>query len=90
MYRLVTFVLRDGTKHELEKAKDHCKEKMYQILREFGSQFTPAKVANWAQDVENITHKTAFSEYLAWRKEHDDLINYEIVDEALFDILQDY
>ena len=83
MYRLVTFVLRDGTKHDtLEKAKDHCKEKMYQILCEFGSQFTTVKVANWAQAVENSTYDEVFSEYLAWRKEHDELINYEQDDES--------
>ena len=74
----VNFILRDGTKHDtLEKAKDHCKEKMYQILCEFGSQFTPVKVANWAQAVENSTYDAVFREYLAWRKEHDELINYE-------------
>lgn len=83
MYRLVTFVLRDGTKHDtLEKAKDHCKEKMFQILCEFGSEFTPVKVANWAQAVENSTYDEVFSEYLAWRKEHDELINYEQDDES--------
>jgi hypothetical protein len=74
----VTFVLRDGTKHnKVEKAKDHCKEKMYQILLKFGSQFTPVKVANWAQAVEDSTYDAAFYEYLEWRKEYDDLLNYE-------------
>jgi hypothetical protein len=74
----VTFVLRDGTKHDTaDKALEHCKEKMYQILCDFGSQFTPVKVANWAQAVENSTYDEVFSEYLAWRKEHDDLLNYE-------------
>jgi hypothetical protein len=74
----VTFVLRDGTKHDkVEKAKDHCKEKMYQILLKFGSQFTPVKVANWAQAVEDSTYDAAFYEYLEWRKEYDDLLNYE-------------
>jgi hypothetical protein len=34
-------------------------------------------VANWAQAVENSTYDEVFSEYLAWRKEHDDLLNYE-------------
>ena len=83
MYRLITFVLRDGTKHDtLEKAKDHCKEKMYQSLCEFGSQFTTVKVANWARAVENSTYDEVFSEYLAWRKEHDELINYEQDDES--------
>ena len=78
MFRLVIFVLRDGTKHDtLEKAKDHCKEKMYLILCKFGSQFTHAKVSIWAQAVENSTYDAGFREYLAWRKEHDDLINYE-------------
>jgi hypothetical protein len=74
----VTFVLRDGTKHDkVEKAKDHCKEKMYQILLKFGSQFTPVKVANWAQAVEDSTYDAAFYEYLEWRKEYDDLLDYE-------------
>jgi hypothetical protein len=74
----VTFVLRDGTKHDkVEKAKDHCKEKMYQILLKFGSQFSPVKVANWAQAVEDSTYDAAFYEYLEWRKEYDDLLNYE-------------
>jgi len=74
----VTFVLRDGTKHDkVEKAKDHCKEKMYQILLKFGFQFTPVKVANWAQAVEDSTYDAAFYEYLEWRKEYDDLLNYE-------------
>jgi hypothetical protein len=74
----VTFVLRDGTKHDkVEKAKDHCKEKMYQILLKFGSQFTPFEVANWAQAVEYSTYDAAFYEYLEWRKEYDDLLNYE-------------
>jgi len=73
-----TFILRDGTKHnKVEKAKDHCKEKMYQILLKFGSQFTPVKVANWAQAVEDSTYDAAFYEYLEWRKEYDDLLNYE-------------
>ena len=77
----VTFILRDGTKHDtLEKAKDHCNEKMYQILCEFGSQFTPVKVANWAQ--ENSTYDEVCREYLAWRNEHDELINYEQDDES--------
>lgn len=53
----VTYVLRDGTKHDtVEKAKAHCKEKMKQFLREFSY---------------------VFSEYLAWREEYDDLLNYE-------------
>ena len=73
----VTFVLRDGTKHDkVEKAKDHCKEKMYQILRELGPQFTPFK-ALVASHSEKSTYDEVFSEYLAWRKEHDDLLNYE-------------
>ena len=77
MYRLVTFVLRDDTKHDtLEKAKDHCKEKMYLILREFGSQFI-LRASNWAKAVENSTYDAVFREYLAWREEHDELINYD-------------
>ena len=83
MYRLVTFVLRDGTKHDtLEKAKDHCKEKMYRILCELGYQFTPVKVGSLVQAVENSTYDEVFSEYLAWRKEHDELITYEQDDES--------
>jgi hypothetical protein len=75
---VVTFVLRDGTKHDaVEKAKDHCKEKMYQTLREFGPQFTPFKALVASCAVENSTYDEVFSEYLAWRKEHDDLLNYE-------------
>jgi hypothetical protein len=75
---VVTFVLRDGTKHDaVEKAKDHCKEKMYQTLRELGPQFATVKVANWAQAVEDSMYDAAFYEYLEWRKEHDDLLNYE-------------
>lgn len=80
MYRLVIFVLRDGTKHDtVEKAKDHCKERMYLILREFGSQFANRiTVANWAfLAVENSTYEKTFGEYLAWRKEYDELTNHE-------------
>ena len=74
----VNFILRDGTKHDtLEKAKDHCKEKMYQILREFGSQFTPFKALNASCAVENSTYDAVFREYLAWRNEYDELINYD-------------
>lgn len=74
----VNFILRDGTKHDtLEKAKDHCKEKMYQILRKFGSQFTPFKALNASCAVENSTYDAVFREYLAWRNEYDELINYE-------------
>ena len=74
----VTFILRDGTKHDtLENAQDHCKEKMYLILCEFGSQFTTVKVSNWAQAVENSTYDAVFREYLAWRNEYDELITYE-------------
>ena len=85
MHRIysVTFILRYGTKHDtLDKAKDHCKEKMYQILREFGFQFTLIKVANWAQAVDNSTYDEVFSEYLAWRNEYDELITYEQDDES--------
>jgi len=80
MYRLVTFVLRDGTKHDtLEKAKDHCKEKMLAILRPFAEQFTTTRALylKCVGAVENSTYDEVFREYLAWRKEHDDLINYE-------------
>ncbi len=74
----VTFVLRDSTKHDtVEKAKDHCKEKMYQILLKFGSQFTPFKALAASCAVENSTYDDVFYEYLAWREEHDALINYE-------------
>jgi len=34
-------------------------------------------VANWAQAVEDSTYDAAFYEYLEWRKEYDDLLNYE-------------
>ena len=75
MYRIVTFVLRDGTKHAtLEKAKDHCKEKMLATTR--------ALYLKCVGAVENSTYDEGFSEYLAWRKEHDELINYEQDDES--------
>jgi hypothetical protein len=80
MYRLVIFVLRDGTKHDTaDKALDHCKEKMLAILRPFAEQLTTTRslYLKCVDAVENNTWSTVFSEYLAWRKEHDDLINYE-------------
>jgi hypothetical protein len=77
---VVTFVLRDGTKHDaVEKAKDHCKEKMLAVLRPFVEQFavTRGKYLKCVEAVEDSTYDEVFSEYLAWRKEHDDLLNYE-------------
>jgi hypothetical protein len=76
----VTFILRDGTKHAaIEKAKDHCKEKMLSILRPFVEQFTITRgqYLKCVEAVEDSTYDEVFSEYLAWRKEHDDLLNYE-------------
>ena len=77
---VVTFVLRDGTKYDsVEKAKDHCKEKMLAVLRPFVEQFavTRGQYLKCVEAVEDSTYDEVFSEYLAWRKEHDDLLNYE-------------
>jgi hypothetical protein len=46
---------------------------MYQTLRELG----PLTVLNRTQAVEDSMYDAAFYEYLEWRKEHDDLLNYE-------------
>lgn len=76
----VTFVLRDGTKYDtVEKAKDHCRKKMLAVLRPFVEQFavTRGQYLKCVEAVEDSTYDAAFSEYLAWRKEHDDLLNYE-------------
>ena len=76
----VTFVLRDGTKYDtVEKAKDHCRKKMLAVLRPFVEQFavTRGQYLKCVEAVEDSTYDEVFSEYLAWRKEHDDLLNYE-------------
>ena len=76
----VTFVLRDGTKYDtVEKAKDHCKEKMLAAFRIIVEQFavTRGQYLKCVEAVEDSTYDEVFSEYLAWRKEHDDLLNYE-------------
>lgn len=76
----VTFVLRDGTKYDtVEKAKDHCKEKMLAVLRPFVEQFavTRGQYLKCVEAVEDSTYDAAFYEYLEWRKEYDDLLDYE-------------
>lgn len=80
METILTFTLRDGSKHEcIKKAKDHCNEMMGAELRHFAFDKSNYKfVYNMLLDIViDKKHDGAIFNYVAWRKEHDALEQYE-------------
>ena len=74
------YKLRDGTRHKtLDKALNHCDEQMGAELRNIVDQLNPSNNylhRTMLKIVSDKAYDKELFEYVAWRKEHDDIEAY--------------